>query len=246
MAPYSPCCAAARVEDPVDLAPHAHSSQRCREYRQPPRTARCCGCSCAPHQQISRAHRPRRQDNHGHGAARNPGCLGSGHTRWWRLLSHVALVNTAGALDPALWAIGKYGCKATCEKGGEKTRIADFCSTCRFDELFRAGSKDRPGSIGPAGSQKEPRRRRQRALSTLDEEHYKVALSYNGRPFTAKEFKARYRHTYADRPETSILPADRCIRRSRSTRRMIKSLIRHADGPPRRLDDNGDVELAND
>jgi len=156
------------------------------------------------------------------------------------------LVNTAGALDPALWAIGKYGCKATCEKGGEKTRIADFCSTCRFDELFRAGSKDRPGSIGPAGSQKEPRRRRQRALSTLDEEHYKVALSYNGRPFTAKEFKARYRHTYADRPETSILPTDRCIRRSRSTRRMIKSLIRHADGPPRRLDDNGDVELAND
>jgi hypothetical protein len=41
------------------------------------------------------------------------------------------LAGTAGALDPALWFWGKWGC-SVCERAGRKLPVADPCAVCRF------------------------------------------------------------------------------------------------------------------
>jgi hypothetical protein len=41
------------------------------------------------------------------------------------------LANTAGALDPALWFYGKWGC-TVCERAGERIPISVICADCRF------------------------------------------------------------------------------------------------------------------
>jgi hypothetical protein len=48
------------------------------------------------------------------------------------------LANTAGALDPAIWFFGKWGC-TWCEQAGSKIPISEICRECKFDAL-RAGA----------------------------------------------------------------------------------------------------------
>ncbi len=44
------------------------------------------------------------------------------------------LSNTAGALDPAIWFFGKWGC-TWCERASRKIPISELCRECRFETL---------------------------------------------------------------------------------------------------------------
>jgi hypothetical protein len=47
------------------------------------------------------------------------------------------LSNTAGALDPAIWFFGKWGC-TWCERANRKIPISELCRECRFETLRAA------------------------------------------------------------------------------------------------------------
>lgn len=47
-----------------------------------------------------------------------------------------ALASTAGALDPAIWFLGKWGC-TRCERAARRLPISPICQECRFDDLPR-------------------------------------------------------------------------------------------------------------
>jgi hypothetical protein len=43
------------------------------------------------------------------------------------------LVDTPGALDPALWFYGKWGC-TFCQRAGQRMPISSLCAECRFGD----------------------------------------------------------------------------------------------------------------
>lgn len=47
------------------------------------------------------------------------------------------LTNTAGALDPAIWFFGKWGC-TRCDQAKRRIPISTICQECRFDTLHGA------------------------------------------------------------------------------------------------------------
>lgn len=63
------------------------------------------------------------------------------------------LGGTPGALDPALWFYGKWGC-TFCERAGRRLPISDICGECRFPAT-PAGSSD-PGALATPGGSKPP------------------------------------------------------------------------------------------